>query len=124
MTKKVVIVDDDEDLLRLIGTSFRSKGFEVIEFKDGHSAEEFLFNEQNAKEISLLILDRLLPDTDGLKLLQQINQKYSPPYPVLFLSTLSSEKDVVQGLSQGAVDYIAKPFNMNILMQKATQLIK
>jgi len=122
--KKVVIVDDDEDLLRLLSTSFRSSGCEVVEFKTGHEAKDYLFNESNAKEISLLVLDRLLPDTDGIEILKELQGKYSPLFPVLILSSLSSEKDVLEGLSKGAVDYVPKPFNMNILMQKANQLMK
>lgn len=122
--KKVVIVDDDEDLLRLVASSFRAQGHEVVELKSGHEARDYLYKEENAKSISLLVLDRLLPDTDGIEILRELQEKKLVQFPVLILSSLSSEKDVLEGLSKGAVDYISKPFNMKILMQKAAQLIK
>lgn len=120
----VVIVDDDEDLLRLVATSFRSQSKEVVEFKNGHEAKEYLLKEENAKKIALLVLDRILPDMDGVEILKELKEKNIGSYPVLILSSLSSEKDVLEGLSKGAVDYISKPFNMTILMQKASQLMK
>lgn len=122
--KTVVIVDDDEDLLRLLATAFRSNNKEVAEFKNGHEAREYLLKEENAKKIALLVLDRILPDMDGVEILKELREKNLSSYPVLILSSLSSEKDVLEGLSKGAVDYISKPFNMNILMQKANQLMK
>lgn len=122
--KVVVIVDDDVDLLRLVGTSFRSSGYEVVELKTGIEAKTYLFNQEQAAKVALLVLDRILPDTDGLEILKDLQKKYNPLFPVLILSSLSSEKDVLEGLTGGAVDYITKPFNMNILMQKAKQLLK
>lgn len=123
MEGKVVIVDDDEDLLRLLIASFKSKGFEVESFTTGKAAVSFLSNEKNLEGVRLLILDRMLPDMDGIDILRFFRGKYDDKIPVLILSVLSSEKDTLEGLQKGAVDYMAKPFSVSILLQKARKLI-
>jgi DNA-binding response OmpR family regulator len=120
---KVVIVDDDEDLLKLLLFTFDAEGFDVYGMTNGKEAISYLSNDQNLESISLLILDRLLPDMDGLEILQQFAEKFKHRVPVLILSVLSAEKDVIHGLKQGAVDYIPKPFNFPILMEKVLALI-
>lgn len=119
----IVIVEDDKDLLDMLVFSFESEGFQVNGFTTG---TDFLkdFGETNANPISLVILDRLLPDMDGLDILRQIESKIDKKIPVLFLSVLSSEKDMLSGLKHGAVDYIAKPFSLPVLMSKALALIR
>ena len=117
---KVIIVDDDEDLLRLLVFAFKEKGFEPSTLSTGKEALSYLMREENTKDAVLLILDRILPDMEGLDILKQ----FKPKIPVLILSALSSEKDVLAGLKLGAVDYIPKPFSLPILMQKALSLIK
>lgn len=121
--KIVVIVDDDEDLLKILTFSFKSEGFDVVGFVDGTSALQFLTDEKNLSSVSLLILDRLLPDMDGIKILKQLSEKHTKHIPVLILSTLSAEKDILTGLKFGAVDYVTKPFNLHILLEKSLRLI-
>ncbi len=120
MKKKIVIVDDDEDLLLMLAFAFESKGFEVEKIKTGKAALKYFSNEKNLKEASVLILDRMLPDMDGLAILKGLKH---PAIPVLILSVLSAEKDILEGLTSGAIDYIPKPFNLPILMQKVFALI-
>lgn len=119
----VAIVDDDEDLLQLLMTLFKSEGFDVQGFKNGKEALAYLLNEKNIPSISLLILDRMLPDMDGIEILKLFRSKFHDKIPVLILSVLSAEKDVLQGLQKGAIDYMAKPFSIQILLQKARKLI-
>lgn len=120
----VVIVDDDEDLLRLLMTSFKSQGFEVKGFITGKEALDYLLDEAHIQSMCLLVLDRMLPDMDGLEVLRQLHEHSTHRVPVLILSLLSAEKDIMEGLQQGAVDYITKPFSVLILMQKARTLIR
>jgi two-component system phosphate regulon response regulator PhoB len=117
-------VDDDEDLQKLLSYEFRELGFEVQSFKAGETALEFLLNPQNLEDVFLLILDRMLPDMDGLDILQQFNEKSPVKVPVLILSVLSKENDIIAGLQGGAVDYIPKPFSVFMLMQKALNMLK
>ncbi len=123
MGNKILIVDDDEDLLRLLTTAFKSQGFEVEGITSGKGAIAYLTNEGNVKSLCLLILDRMLPEMDGLEILRFFLEKYKSKVPILILSSLSSEKDTLEGLQKGAVDYVAKPFSINILIQKARKLI-
>ena len=120
--KKIVIIDDDEDLLILLTHAFEKEGFEVITFVKGADASLYLSNPKNLQNVSLILLDRLLPDSDGLEILQHFREKSE--IPVLILSVLSSEKDVLNGLKTGAVDYVSKPFSLPVLIKKAKMLIK
>lgn len=123
-TKKwVVIVDDDEDLQELLVFAFKKEGFQVKQFLKGSSALDYLSTEKNVKSAALLILDRILPDMDGLDILKKFYAKSSVKIPVLILSVLSAEKDVLAGLKGGAVDYVVKPFSLPILMEKALALV-
>jgi two-component system phosphate regulon response regulator PhoB len=119
---KVIIVDDDEDLLRLLTFAFTAKGFDVHGLSNGKEALAYLLEEKNLQGACLLVLDRILPDVDGLDILKKLRTRPFS-FPVLILSTLSSEQDVVSGLKEGAVDYITKPFSLPVLMQKALSLI-
>jgi CheY-like chemotaxis protein len=122
--RTVVIVDDDEDLLKLLDYEFREIGFEVKGLKTGKEALDFLFKEENLHNVFLVILDRMLPDMDGLDILNQFLERSQIKIPVLILSALTAEKDILAGLQGGAVDYITKPFSVFMLMQKALNLLK
>lgn len=122
-SKKVIIVDDDTDLLRLLISAFKSKGFETKTFTNGKEALAYLLDTKNLEDACLIILDRLLPDMDGLDIFRKCCH-HSKLVPVLFLSQLSSEKDMTEGLKLGAVDYITKPFSLQVLIQKAMTLMK
>lgn len=122
--KRIIIVDDDEDLLKLLTHEFVQIGFDVKSFKAGEEALAFLLDEKNLSDVFLLILDRMLPDMDGLDILQQFSAQSSVRIPVLILSALASEKDITAGLQGGAIDYIGKPFSVFMLMQKAINLMK
>lgn len=120
----VIIVDDDEDLLKLLASSFKSKGFEVKTFATGKEGLSYLTQQKNLTHAALIILDRMLPDMDGIDILKDLKSKSSSNVPVLILSVLSSEKDVLSGLKKGAIDYVAKPFSLPVFMQKALSLMK
>lgn len=122
--KKVVIIEDDEDLLNLLVFAFESEGHEAVGILNGNDAIIYLNEKKNTQTICLLIIDRLLPDMDGLDILKQLPNDVKNHVPVLILSMLSSEKDILLGLKQGVVDYITKPFSLPIFMEKALLLIQ
>lgn len=122
--EKVIIVDDDEDLLRSLSFILKSEGLEVQEFTMGKEALAYLLKDENINSCSLLILDRLLPDMDGLDILKSLNAKFPQHCPTLILSLLSSDKDVLSGLTTGALDYITKPFNLEIFTEKVKKLTR
>lgn len=121
---EVIIVDDDEDLLKLLVAAFISKGFEVKAITTGKAGLAYLLDEKNLEGAALLILDRMLPDMEGLDILKELEARFPGKVPVLILSVLTSEKDILSGLKTGAVDYIGKPFSLPILMEKALSLVR
>jgi len=121
--RRVVVVDDDEDLLVLLQHEFHGIGFEVQEFNTGGTALEFLLKEENLHDIFLIILDRMLPDMDGLDVLKKFSESVSKKIPVLILSALTEERDIIAGLQTGAIDYVTKPFSVYKLTQKALNLL-
>jgi DNA-binding response OmpR family regulator len=123
MSKKIVIVDDDNDLLRLLAAAFKAQNFEVKAISSGQEAMNYLMDEKNTLDIQLIILDRLLPDMDGMDIMRTFRQKFADKIPILILSVLSAEKDVTEGLEKGAVDYISKPFSIHVFMQKVKKLL-
>lgn len=120
--RKIIIIEDDEDISKLLIYEFRAMDFEVQNFKIGADALDFLLDEKNTRDVSLLILDRILPDMDGLDILRKIS-KMKREIPTLIISVLSTESDILSGLQLGAVDYISKPFSVFLLIQKALNLI-
>lgn len=120
---KIIIIEDDEDLLKLLTFSFEAKDFDLQTFTTGKEASAFLSDEQNLHNVCLIILDRILPDMDGLEILKELTRRLQDKIPVLILSFLASEKDILSGLKEGATDYISKPFSMSILIEKALSLV-
>jgi two-component system sensor histidine kinase/response regulator len=123
-SKLVIIVDDDQSLLVILNYWFKAKEKIVKTFETGESALKFLLEEENLTNVSLIVLDRMLPDMDGLQILEKFEKLNSKIPPVLILSKLSTNKDILKGLNLGAVDYVTKPFNHEVFMQKALKLME
>ncbi len=105
----IYIVEDDENIQEIESYALKSTGFEVDAFQDDKELSQAC-----QKQIpDLIVLDRLLPNCDGLKILEDLknNQKLSK-VPVIIVSALGSEMDKVKGLDLGADDYLAKPFGV------------
>ncbi|HLB52295.1 MAG TPA: response regulator [Chlamydiales bacterium] len=120
--KEVVLIDDDETLVQLITFALEQRGFTVHSFAKGAVGKEYLLNKSHIAKTELLILDRMLPDMDGIDILKALEKKFPGAVPVLILSALSSEKEILKGLSRGAVDYVGKPFSVPVLVSKVLTL--
>lgn len=120
----IVIIDDDIDLDEILKYSFESRGFDVKEIYNCQDALEYLQDPKNSSDIALVILDRLLPDSDGIEVLKKISSKKPATYPVIILSKLTSESEQLLGFKFGTLDYIPKPFNLKILVEKAISVIQ
>lgn len=105
MTHKLLICDDDEDILRSMELLFASEGFTVYKAEDGLEALEVM--DRNRPD--LIILDVMMPKLDGINALLKLRQQYH--IPVILLSAKSEIEDKVLGLNAGADDYMTKPFN-------------
>ena len=117
---KVIIIDDDKELCTLMKKCVEQENLTAIIANGGIEGLQML--EENKNVCSLIILDIMMPDLDGFKVLQQIRQTSN--VPVLMLTAKSDEEDKVSGLRMGADDYLTKPFSINELMARVNSLIR
>lgn len=118
-TKKVLVIEDDPDLARLLDLHLRDMGCEVRIARDGPSGL------QTAQEMppDLIILDLMLPGMDGLEVCRRL--RAAPPYtPILMLTAKSSELDRVLGLEIGADDYLTKPFSLREVVARVKAVFR
>jgi two-component system KDP operon response regulator KdpE len=109
---KILIVDDEPPIRKLLRMGLASQGYEVLEAPNGRTALELL-----AKKPALVILDLGLPDVDGLELLRRIRQSQDS-LPIVVLSSRGDEAGKVAALDLGADDYVTKPFGMEELLAR------
>lgn len=118
MADKILLVEDDFALA--MGTEFalQSEGYEVLTAGDLKTAREKL-----QEDISLVLLDVMLPDGHGYSLCKEIRDSGSL-VPIIFLTAVSEEANIVQGLEMGADDYIAKPYRVKELLSRISANIR
>lgn len=112
MLKKILVVDDDKDIVKLITNSLRYEQFETISAYSGEEALSVL----KENSIDFIVLDIMLPGMDGLDACRSIRKSYN--VPILFLSARDKEIDKIVGLEIGADDYITKPFSCQELISR------
>ena len=116
---KILVVDDDLELLRLIAFALRQAGYMVLEAQDGPSGVALFERERP----DLVVLDVNLPRLNGFEVLKRIRAASSAA-PVMMLTVRSAEEDQVQGLDLGADDYLAKPFSPRTLLARVRALLR
>ena len=115
--KKILIVDDEQDIRNIVSIYLENNDFKTVQAESGHAALEI----KKKKKIDLTILDVMMPDMDGITLCIKIREKTN--MPVIMLSAKDQDMDKVMGLTCGADDYIAKPFNpIELLARVRAQL--
>lgn len=120
-SSKVLIVDDNPDNIKLIGSVLKENGFDISVATDGESALKY----PNLGEIDLILLDILMPMTDGFEICKKLkSDPMSREIPVIFLTALTETKYLVKGFQFGGVDYITKPFNSSELIARVTTHIE
>ncbi len=119
MSVKIVIVEDEEDLLDLIEYSLSKENFETIGFLDTKNVQRFLDEE----DIDLLIMDRNLPGVEGSEFVQALREDGFTT-PVIYLTAKAKDSDVEEGFLRGADDYITKPFNMKELIFRIHAMLR
>jgi two-component system alkaline phosphatase synthesis response regulator PhoP len=121
MSKKILIVEDERDVVKLLRYNLEKEGFRVATVADGSLA----LAEMRREEPDLVILDLMLPGMDGLEVCRQVRRhdKYSS-VPILMLTARSEEADRVVGLELGADDYVTKPFSMRELVARVRALLR
>lgn len=117
--KKILVADDDYLLRDLIKDILEGKNYVVLEAQDGKKALELFY--QNP-EISLIILDIMIPECSGLEVLKKVKQRSQ--VPVLMLTALGDSESELKGFRGGANDYMSKPFHPEVLLARAENLMR
>jgi DNA-binding response OmpR family regulator len=117
----IFVVEDDEDIARLISHNLQAAGFEVSSFASGVS----VLNEAVREMPSLFLLDVMLPGADGFELCRHIRQTpVLSSTPIIFLTAKTSESDRIKGLELGGDDYITKPFSPRELIARIRSVLR
>ena len=103
---KVLVVDDESRMRKLVRDFLVKDGYSVVEAADGEEAVDIFMSD---KDISLIILDVMMPKLDGIRATLKIREEN--PLPIIILSAKSEDADKILGLNVGADDYVTKPFN-------------
>ena len=104
MKECVLVVDDDREIVRAIALLLEKEGYKVLKAYDGMQALEMV-----AQQVQLIIMDVMMPKLDGLSAVMKIREIKN--IPIIVLSAKSEDTDKILGLSMGADDYVAKPYN-------------
>lgn len=116
---KILVVDDESRMRKLVKDFLDREGFEVLEAGDGMEAMEIFYEE---KEIALIILDVMMPKMDGWQVCREVRQ--SSKVPIIMLTARSEERDELQGFDLGIDEYISKPFSPKILVARVEAVLR
>lgn len=118
--KKILLVDDEPNILMALEYTFTKHNFQVFVARDGQEALDILQNQQP----DIIILDIMMPLVDGYETLRQIkNDDRLHHCKVIFLSAKNKEKDIEKGLALGADAYVLKPFSVKKLVEQVHELL-
>ena len=109
---KILVVDDEEPIAKILDFNLRKEGYDVIVANDGEKAVELAFSE----DPDLILLDLMLPKKDGMEVCREVRAQKN--IPIIMLTAKNSEIDKVLGLEFGADDYVTKPFSTRELMAR------
>ena len=110
---KILVVDDESRMRKLVKDFLSKKGFEVIEAENGEQAVDIFFE---TKDIALILLDVMMPKMDGWEVCREIRKMSQ--VPIIMLTAKSDEKDELLGFELGVDEYITKPFSPKILVAR------
>ena len=116
---KILVVDDESRMRKLVSDFLTKKNYEVLEACDGEAAVDTFFEH---KDIALIILDIMMPKMDGWQVCREIRQ-YSN-VPIIMLTAKSDEKDELLGFELGVDEYISKPFSPKILVARVDAVLR
>ena len=119
MDYKILICDDEKEILELIELYLGKEGYSVVKASDGQEAIEKVKNDTN---FDLAIVDIMMPRVDGYKVIKEIRKLYN--IPIIMLSAKNQDSDKILGLDLGADDYITKPFNPLELVARVNAQIR
>ena len=118
MKRKILIIEDEKNLIQVLKDNFLQEGFEVISAFNGEEGVEEFYS----KTPDIILLDINLPKKTGWEVCKEIRKISS--VPILMMTARDSDEDEYKGLDLGADDYITKPFNLKILTLKVKKILK
>lgn len=116
---KILVVDDESRMRKLVKDFLGREGYQVLEAGDGMEAMEVFYDE---KDIALIILDVMMPRMDGWQVCREVRQ--SSKVPIIMLTARSEERDELQGFALGVDEYISKPFSPKILVARVNVILR
>ena len=116
---KILVVDDEARMRKLVKDFLTIKGYQVIEAGDGEEAVEIFFQQ---KDIALILLDVMMPKMDGWEVLKTIRLHLK--VPIIMLTARGEERDELQGFDLGVDEYISKPFSPKILVARVEAILR
>lgn len=121
VSHSILVVEDEEDIQRLVSFNLLKAGFHVICADDGVMGLEKLSQER----VDLVVLDRMMPEMDGITMCKQM--RANPAYKdcaILMLTAKGEDADIIEGLDVGADDYLSKPFSPKVLVARINALLR
>ena len=116
---KILVVDDDKEIVELLSIYIQNEGYEV---EKAYNGKEALTKIKTIKNIDLMVLDVMMPNMDGNQVLKEVRKELQ--LPILMLSAKTTDIDKIKGLVTGADDYVAKPFNPLEVMDRIKTLLR
>ena len=116
---KILVVDDESRMRKLVKDFLGREGFQVLEAGDGQEAIELFYEN---KDIALIILDVMMPRMDGWQTCREIRK--DSKVPIIMLTARSDERDELQGFELGVDEYISKPFSPKILVARVNAILR
>ena len=120
MKEKILILEDEIGIRSFVSINLKREGYEVIEAGTGSEAIEKLSKEE---DISIALLDVMLPDMSGIEICKYIRQNFDQ-VGIIMLTAKSQEEDKIEGFISGADDYMVKPFSIKELLMRVTALLR
>ena len=117
--QKILVVDDEARMRKLVADFLAKEGFEVLEAEDGEKAMDLFYAD---KDIALVILDVMMPKMDGWQVLREMRE--SSQVPVIMLTARSDEKDELRGFDLGGDEYVTKPFSPRTLVARVEAILR
>ena len=116
---KILVVDDESRMRKLVKDFLEREGYEVLEAGDGMEAMDVFYENQ---DIALMILDVMMPKMDGWQVCREIRQESK--LPIIMLTARADERDELQGFELGVDEYISKPFSPKILVARVSAILR
>lgn len=121
MKEKILIVEDEKDIVKMLDYNFKKEGFRIVSCNDGERALDLA----NREHPDLILLDLMLPGMDGLEVCKALKkQDKTASIPIIMLTSKAQESDKIVGLELGADDYVTKPFSPRELIARIKAVLR